>query len=51
MTFNPNTFDAYDTNLIVNSLWFYLDNHHTPPYEWDEHRNQITEIVNKLINN
>ncbi|KKK76105.1 hypothetical protein LCGC14_2867080, partial [marine sediment metagenome] len=21
------------------------------PYEWDEHRNQITEIVNKLINN
>ena len=49
MTFNPNLFDAYDTNLIVDAIWFQLEHGSFKPGEWEEYRDQATLIVDKLI--
>ncbi len=48
MTFNPNIFDAYDTNLIIDALEFSMEFQSVPSNEYSDYINQITLIIDKL---
>ena len=51
MTFNPNIFDAYDVNLIIDSLHFYLMNQSLSRDEQNEVHDRVYSIEKRLIDN
>ena len=48
MTFNPNIFDAYETNLIVDALEFFRENQSFRKDEWHKMFVTSQEIISKL---